>query len=194
MSSPIQLPLANFSRDLRPFCLGIALTAGALGFCALAGTVVLAIQSVSYWSERHRVMNQASEAEAELAILRRQQNGPELEAAAVGVLRQRIAALNALDFGSAPAVARVLSILEDLMPPAVALQSFDYDRAKGTLDLVAVSESSEDLTRLFDVASRSPFFKGVRLIDKKQAGSLNTGSSLFEIRLSMYLSYGEPRA
>ena len=131
---------------------------------------------------------------AETAALRKEQTLNEPKAAAIGLLRQRIASLNALDFEQAPAVTRVLSVLEELMPPTVALQNLDYDRAKGALELQAVSGSSEDLTAFFDVASRSPFFKTVRLVDKKQAGTSDDGTALFQVRLSVVLSNGEPRA
>jgi hypothetical protein len=139
-------------------------------------------------------LKQAGELAAETASLRSKQNLNDPEAAAISALRQRIASLNLLDFGQAPGVTQVLSVLEGLLPPAVALQSLDYDRVRGTLDLVAVSASSEDLTAFFDIASRSPFFKAVRLVDKKQAGTLDGGTGLFQARLNISLMTGGPRA
>ena len=73
------------------------------------------------------------------------------------------------------------------MPHAVALQNFDYDRSKGTLDLVAISASSEELTAFYSIANQSTFFKNVRLIDKKQAGTSENGERMFQVRLSVHL-------
>ncbi len=194
MSTRIPLPLVNFSRDLRKASLAVAVAAGVLALGALLASAVLVYESVSLRTARERMVEQAAALAAETATLRKEQTLNEPEAAAIGLLRQRIASLNALDFEQAPAVTRVLSVLEELVPPTVALQNLDYDRAKGSLELQAVSGSSEDLTAFFDVASRSPFFKTVRLVDKKQAGTSDDGTALFQVRLSVALSNGEPRA
>jgi Tfp pilus assembly protein PilN len=194
MSEDIQLPVANFSRDLRQASLGLAAVAGILALGALLATAMLAFDSASLRTARERMLTQAAALAAETANLRKEQTLNEPEAAAIDLLRQRIASLNALDFEQAPPVTRVLTVLEQLMPPTVALQNLDYDRAKGSLELLAVSGSSEDLTAFFDVASRSPFFKTVRLVDKKQAGTADDGTALFQVRLSVVLSNGEPRA
>ena len=194
MSARIPLPLVNFSRDLRNASLAVAVAAGVLALGALLASAVLVFESVSLRTAQERMLKQAAALAAETATLRKEQTLNEPEAAAIGLLRQRIASLNALDFEQAPAVTRVLSVLEELMPPTVALQNLDYDRAKGSLELQAVSGSSEDLTAFFDVASRSPFFKTVRLVDKKQAGTSDDGTALFQVRLSVALSSGEPRA
>lgn len=194
MSARIRLPLVNFSRDLRKASPAVAVAAGVLALGALLATAVLVFESASLMTARERMLKQAAALAAETATLRKEQTLNEPEAAAIGLLRQRIASLNALDFEQAPAVTRVLSVLEELMPPTVALQNLDYDRAKGSLELQAVSGSSEDLTAFFDVASRSPFFKTVRLVDKKQAGTSDDGTALFQVRLSVALSNGEPRA
>ncbi len=194
MSARIPLPLVNFSRDLRNASLAVAVAAGVLALGALLASAVLVFESVSLRTAQERMLKQAAALAAETATLRKEQTLNEPEAGAIGLLRQRIASLNALDFEQAPAVTRVLSVLEELMPPTVALQNLDYDRAKGSLELQAVSGSSEDLTAFFDVASRSPFFKTVRLVDKKQAGTSDDGTALFQVRLSVALSSGEPRA
>jgi Tfp pilus assembly protein PilN len=194
MSARIPLPLVNFSRDLRKVSLAVAVAAGVLALGALLATAILVFDGVSLRTAQERMLKQAAALAAETATLRKEQTLNEPEAAAIGLLRQRIASLNALDFEQAPAVTRVLSVLEELMPPTVALQNFDYDRAKGSLELQAVSGSSKDLTAFFDVASRSPFFKTVRLVDKKQAGTSDDGTALFQVRLSVALSSGEPRA
>ncbi len=194
MSARIPLPFVNFSRDLRKASLAVAVAAGVLALGALLASAVLVFDGVSLRTAQERMVEQAAAVAAETATLRKEQTLNEPEAAAIGLLRQRIASLNALDFEQAPAVTRVLSVLEELMPPTVALQNLDYDRAKGSLELQAVSGSSEDLTAFFDVASRSPFFKTVRLVDKKQAGTSDDGTALFQVRLSVVLLNGEPRA
>ncbi len=194
MRTPIQLSPVNFSRDLRGASLGAAAIAGILALAALAATAVLVVETARSRAAQERMLSQARVLEAEAATLRQQQSKSEPQAAAIGELRQRIVSLNALDFGQAPPVTSVLSALEELMPPAVALQNLDYDRTKGTLEIVAVSASSEDLTNFFDIASRSRSFKAVRLIDKKQAGASDEGVSLFQVRLSISLASGESRA
>lgn len=194
MNTRIQLPPVNFSRDLRPLSRAVAAVALALAFGAAFTSAVLVYESAGYWTARERMTGQAAELAGEAASLRGRQNRGEPGAGAIGALRRRIASLNALDFGQAPSVNRVLSALEQLMPPAVAVQNLDYDRAKGTLELVAISQSSDQLTSFFDIASRSSFFKAVRLIDKKQAGTAEDGSALYQVRLSISLASGEPKA
>jgi hypothetical protein len=192
MSDYIQLPLPNFSRDMRIASIAVATAAGilALGTLAVAGTFFY--ESRSMQESRSRLELQTSEINVQLATLR-QRGRNEPKADAIGSLRQRIAKLNALDSGFAPAVTRVLSVLEEIMPPSVALQNFDYDRSKGALEVVAVSASSEDLTVFYGIASQTPFFKNVHLIDKKQAGTAETGELMYEVRLSVHLKK-EPQA
>ncbi len=193
MSIRIPLPLLNYSGDTRRASLGVAAFVSALALSALIAMVVLIVQSTSYWADRDRMLQQTSQISTELAALRKRDvNEP--EASAIGALRQRIASLNSLDFGTSPAVARVLTVLEDLMPYQVALQNIDYDRSKGTIELVAVSKSSNELTTFYDIANRSQFFQNVRLVDKKQAGRSDDGAQLFQVRLSIHLSSREPKA
>jgi Tfp pilus assembly protein PilN len=193
MNTRVQVPPVNFSRDLRPLSHAVAALALVLALGAVSVSAVLVYESAGYWTAQKRMAAQAAELAAEAASLRGRQNLNEPEAGAIGALRQRIASLNALDFGQAPSVNRVLSALEQLMPPAVAVQNLDYDRAKGTLELVAISQSSDELTSFFDIANRSSFFKAVRLIDKKQAGAGEDGSPLYQVRLSLSLASGEPK-
>ena len=152
---------------------------------------------VQEWSDYQdstaRTLKQIAAISAETRSLRSQRTN-EPDAGAINTLRKRIASLNALDFGAAPSVARVLAVLEQLMPPGVALQSLDYDRGRGTLELDAVSEFSDDLTAFFDITNRSSFFKSVRLVDKKQAGTTESQAPLFQVRLSMRLLDAEPRS
>ncbi len=154
---------------------------------------VLLLESHSYRETRERMVAQAADLAAQAQALRGHglQNP---DAAAIGVLRRRIASLNALDFAEAPAVTSVLAALEEMMPAAVALQNLDYDRTHGALDLVAISASSEELTAFFDAATKSPAFKAVRLIDKKQASAAEDGTMQFQVRLSITPGTGEPHA
>jgi Tfp pilus assembly protein PilN len=193
MTAPIQMPLANFSRDLRAASL---ITAAASGFAAaglLIAAAILTFESFAYGEAAGRAEAQGASLSAEAGALRREDlHNP--GAAAATALRQRIASLNSLDFGQAPAVTSVLTALEEVMPGTVALESLDYDRANNTLILVAVSPSSEELTAFFDAASRSPSFKAVRLADKKQGSAGPDGALQFLVRLSITPAVREPRA
>ena len=193
MSGPIFIPKVNFSFDLRPFSLLLALVLAGLSAAALIETGILSWDSSVYWAEREHTLKQASELSAELGTLLAQHNRDEPDPIAIKALRQRIASLNALDYAGAPSVVRVLSTLEQLMPPSVALQNFDYDRGRSALELVAISVSSEDLTAFFDIANRSKFFASVRLVDKKQAGTTENSAPLYQVRLSIRFGGGEPR-
>ncbi len=192
MKNLIDPPSANFSRDLRRFSLLLVLAIGGLSIAALAATAVLLQESATSLRRTERAWQQIKDTSGEVEKLRSAQTG-EPDAAGIKALRQRIASLNALDFGAAPSVTRVLAVLEELTPPAVALQNLDYDRGRGSLELVAVSESTEELTAFFDITSRSSFFKSVRLVDKKQAGTSENSSPLFQARLSLQLFDPEPR-
>ena len=160
---------------------------------ALIGTALLLNDSTSQIESRELTLKQIAANNVQLEKLRSQHTS-EPSASAIAALRQRIAALNALDFGAAPSVTRVLAVLEQLTPPAVALQNLDYDRGRIALELVAVSESSDALTVFFDIASRSGFFKSVRLIDKKQAGATAGSAPLYQVRLSIRPAGEQPRS
>jgi hypothetical protein len=98
-------------------------------------------------------------------------------------LRDRVDKLNVLDFAGSVSTGKLFDALEGLLPPRVALTALDYDRAKRTVDIVAVSEASEALTSLFDVLDRNSLFSEVRLLDKKQSpGVLD---SQVQVRLSL---------
>jgi Tfp pilus assembly protein PilN len=192
MSGPIFIPKVNFSVDLHPFSLVLALILAGLSAAALIETGVLSWDSSAYWTEREQTLTQVGELSAELGNLLAQHRD-EPDPVAIKALRQRIASLNALDYAGAPSVVRVLATLEQLMPPSVALQNFDYDRGRSALELVAISESSDDLTAFFDIANRSKFFASVRLVDKKQAGTTESSAPLYQVRLSIRFGGGEPR-
>ena len=192
MSGPLFIPKVNFSFDLRPFSFLLALVLAGLSAIALIETGVLLWDSSVSWTEREQTLKQAGELSAELGTLLAQHRD-EPDPVAIKALRQRIASLNALDYAGAPSVVRVLSTLEQLMPPSVALQNFDYDRGRTALELVAISESSEDLTAFFDIANKSKFFASVRLIDKKQAGTTESSAPMYQVRLSIRFGGGEPR-
>ena len=138
MSGPMPVPTANFSRDLRRLSLIVALCIAGLSLAGLVATLILLQEWSDYQDSTARTLKQIAAISAETESLRSQRTN-EPDAAAINTLRKRIASLNALDFGAAPSVARVLAVLEQLMPPGVALQSLDYDRGRGTLELVAVS-------------------------------------------------------
>ena len=193
MSASAFIPKVNFSRDMRRLSLALALAVAVLALLAFAETGSLLWQSADSWSERSETLKQADGLGAELAKLR-SQHRDEPDPVAIQTLRQRIASLNALDYAASPSPVRVLSALEQFMPPSVALESFDYDRSRGALELVAVSESSDDLTQFFDLASRNAFFPSVRLIDKKQAGTTAGSAPVYEVRLSIRFGGGEPRS
>ncbi len=191
MSGPI-FPYVNFSRDTRLWSLMLAFVLAGLSIAAFIETGILIWDSFEYSAEREQTLKQADELGAELGTLL-SQHRDEPDANLIKALRQRIASLNALDFAGAPSVVRVLSVLEQLMPPSVVVESLDYDRSRGALELVAVSESSDDLTAFFDVASRSKFFASVRLVDKKQAGTTASSSPTYQVRLSIRFGGGEAR-
>ena len=194
MSTRIELPVANFSRDLRNVSRAAAAAAGALAAGALIACAVLVFDSQSLLADRERMIAQAATLAAEAETVRGQQSAAEPSPAEIAALRARIASLNALDFAQAPAVTSVLAVLEELMPGAVALQDLQYDRIHGAIELVAMSASSEELTAFFDAASKSPAFKSVRLVDKKQAGAAEDGTMQYQVRLSIVPAAGEPRA
>jgi len=193
MSGPVFIPKFNFSSDLRPISLAFALVLAGLSTVALIEAGILLWDSSASWTEREQTLKQAGELGAELQNLL-SQHKDEADSAAIKALRQRIATLNALDFAGAPSVVRVLSTLEQLMPPSVALQNLDYDRSRSALELVAISESSEDLTAFFDIANRSKFFASVRLVDKKQAGTAENSAPMYQVRLSIRFGGGESRS
>ncbi|ADP71055.1 Fimbrial assembly family protein [Rhodomicrobium vannielii ATCC 17100] len=192
MKGPLLLPDGNFSRDTRAVSFLLAASLIALSIGALAVTVALVAESASYGKAKDRAVQAAKNAAAQLADLRAQPlNAP--DAASISALRRRIEAVNALDFGAAPSLLAVLSALEALTPPSVAVASLEYDRNRGSLEMLAVSRSSEELTAFFDKASRSASFKEVRLIDKKQTSSAEGSEPLFQARLSMRPFRMEPR-
>jgi hypothetical protein len=194
MNTRIELPVVSFSRDLSAVSRGAAAAAGVLAAMGLIAIAVLLFDSQSLMAGRERMLVQIADLVTEAAALHNQRTGGDPDAAAIAALRQRIASLNAQDYAQAPSATGVLGILEDLMPDGVALQNFDYDRTRGALELVALSASSEDLTAFFDAATKSPAFKSVRLIDKKLAGAAEDGTAQYQVRLSISLAAGEPRA
>ena len=191
MSGPVFVNV-NFSRDTRVLSLVLAVVLAGFSIAALLETGISVSESFKYASEREQTLKRVDELSAELAALL-SQHRDEPDANAVTALRQRIASLNALDYAGAPSVVRVLSALEQLMPPSVALETLDYDRSRSALELVAISESSDDLTAFFDVANRSNFFASVRLVDKKQAGMAASSAPMYQVRLSIRFGGGDAR-
>ena len=156
MSTRIQLPVTNFSRDLRNASRAAAAAAGMLAAGALIAGAVLVFDSQSLRANRERLIGQTAVLAAEAEAMRNLRSLEDPEPAAIAALRGRIAALNALDFEQAPAVTNVFAVLEELIPGAVALQNLDYDRIHGALELVAVSASSEDSDSVFRCRQQEP--------------------------------------
>jgi Tfp pilus assembly protein PilN len=164
----IHSPLANFSQDLRPIArmTALGLWAGAgLGAAVAIWLIIGAMEMREDAAASARIQEKLTE---QLAQAReRASSAP--PPAAFRALRSRIERLNVLDFAGSASTAKLFDALEGLLPPRVALTALDYDRGKRTVEMVAVSESSEDLTSLYDVLDRHHLFVNVRLLDKKQA-------------------------
>ena len=156
MSTRIQLPVANFSRDLRNTSRAAAAGAGMLAAGALIASAVLVFEGESYWTAKERMLGEISNLVFETEALRKQQSLQDPGPAAIAALRGRIASLNALDFAQAPSVTSVLAVLEELMPGAVALQNLDQDRIHGALEIVAVSEFERGADRVFRFRQQKP--------------------------------------
>lgn len=139
MSGRLPALTANFSRDLRRLSLIVALSFAGLSLAGLFTVAVRVDEWLGYRDSAARTLKQIAATAAETESLSAQRTN-EPDAAAINALRKRIVSLNALDFGTVPSVARTLAVFEQLMPPGVALQSLDYDRSRGALELVAVSE------------------------------------------------------
>jgi Tfp pilus assembly protein PilN len=177
--------LVNFSRDTQSASIAVAFAAWMVAACLLVAAAALFLQSRTYAETEAKASAQADKLASELAALGEAASAGEPSASAAALLKQRIASFSALDYGSAPQAARVLLALEEILPPSVALQTLSYDRANAALELLAASESSEDLTAFFEAASRNPLFKAVQITEKKEAGASERGANLFQLRLSM---------
>jgi hypothetical protein len=175
----------NFSRDTQSASFAVAFASWIAAACLLISVGALFVQSGAYAAAEAQASARVAKLLGELGALGETGNTGEPDAGAVSSLKQRAALLSALDYSPAPSAARVLAALEEIMPPSVALQSLSYDRANGALELLAASESSEDLTAFFDAASRDPLFKAVQITEKNEAGSSERGANLFQLRLSM---------
>jgi Tfp pilus assembly protein PilN len=99
-------------------------------------------------------------------------------------LRSRIEALNKLDFEESVGVGDLLDTLEAILPDHVVITSLDYDRAVRTIDLAAVSASSDDLTAFFDALYRTGMFSQVRLVDKLQIEA-DGGGAQTQVRMAL---------
>jgi Tfp pilus assembly protein PilN len=184
----IHSPLVNFSRDLRSLArtAALALWGGAVLGAALAlwlisGAVELRGDAAASARIQEKLSEQLAQAKERAAA------APPPEA--FRALRSRIERLNVLDFAGSASTDKLFDALEGLLPLRVALTALDYDRSKRTVEIVAVSESSEDLTSLYDVLDRHHLFVNVRLLDKKQAaGALG---SQVQVHLNLQLRDSE---
>jgi hypothetical protein len=167
------VPPANFSRDTGRLVSVLAVSM-SIASLAAAATTLLLLQAAH---------EQAALAEtSELQVSRLQTDAGRARASAVDApsravfdsLKDDIVALNALDYGAAPTVGGLLDTLEATLPDNALLLTMDYDRNKGTADLVATSANSEQLTHLFDLLDEHGMFAKVRLLDKKQVAAAGT--------------------
>lgn len=184
----IHSPLVNFSRDLRSMArmTALGLWAGAgLGAAVAIWLIIGAIEMREDAAASARIQVKLSEQLAQAKVRAAEAPPPE----AFRALRTRIERLNVLDFAGSASTAKLLDALEGVLPPRVALTALDYDRSKRTVEMVAVSESSEELTSLYDVLDRHHLFVNVRLLDKKQApGALG---SQVQVHLNLQLRDSE---
>lgn len=171
---------ANFSRDLRRTSATAAGVAGLAAATALAFSAIAFIESGSLKEAASFADARARRLAHDIAAARAEAvDAPEISVFAA--LRDRVEALNALDYGATPAVGGLLNALEATVPDDAILTNLDYDRNKGVADLVAVSARSDELTRLFDVLDGHELFSKVRLLDKKQIAA--AGSSQTQVNL-----------
>lgn len=184
----IHSPLVNFSKDLRAPARTAALVLwGGAGLGAVAGAWLIAgaLDMMSDAAASSRIQEKLA---VQLAEARKKAEGaPPPEA--FRALRSRIERLNVLDFAGSASTVKLLDALEGLLPQRVALTAMDYDRNKRTVELIAVSESSEDLTSLYDVLDKHHLFMNVRLLDKKQAPGV-LGSQV-QVHLNLQLRDNE---
>ncbi len=182
-----KIAVPNFARDTRP---QVRLLAGALGFVgALALTGAAALLA-----DRAQLKEQA--ADKHMLGARLAEKAAALRGKAASVpppsefrkLRDRIVALNRLDFDAGVSVGGLLDELEAVLPDQVVVTSLGYDRTARSVDLAAVSVSSADLTSFFDVLDKSRLFSQVRLVDKMQIEA--QGGVQTQVR--MYLTVGTP--
>lgn len=181
---------ANFSRDLRRTCALVS------GVAALATVTALALSAIAF------IESGSLKEAASLADTRAQRLADEIAAAqaeasdapAMSVfiaLRDRVDALNALDYGATPAVGGLLNALESTLPDDAILTNLDYDRNKGVADLVAVSTRSDELTRLFEVLDGHDLFSKVRLLDKKQIAAAGASQTQVNLVINVAAKAGE---
>ncbi|MDO9384537.1 MAG: hypothetical protein Q7T86_16930 [Hyphomicrobiaceae bacterium] len=158
---------------------------------ALASSLAAAATSLVLLQAAHDSATQVDLTERRVARLREavaQAKTAAADAPAVEVfaaLRDRITALNALDYGATPSVGGLLDTLEQTLPNDAVLINMDYDRNKGAADLVATSTNSQELTRLFDVLDDHAMFSKVRLLDKKQVAAAGTSQTQVHLLLDV---------
>lgn len=180
--STFRLPVSNFGRDTRPQVRMIATAMFALGTLIAASAGWLMIDRQQLLDEA-TAMNQLG---VRLTVKRDALRRQSAKLPAPGEferLRGRIEALNRLDFDASVSVGDLLDAFEAALPDYVMITSLDYDRAVRTIDLAAISASSEDLTTFFDTLYRTGLFSQVRLVDKMQIEAQGTAQT--QVRISL---------
>lgn len=179
------LPIPNFSVDTRPLARGLAGVAFLFGAIALATTTWMLIESRQMIHHIVELENLGTKLAAKSRVLR--DHASQLPASQeFERLRGRIANLNQLDANTGVSVGGLLDSMESILPDRVVVTSLSYDRAVSSVDLSAVSLSSEDLTSFFDALHRTKLFSQVRLVEKIQV-DLN-GSIQTQVRIYLQVS------
>lgn len=177
---------ANFSQDLRPRAQALAAAAVAFAATALVLAALWLYQSAELERQAQANTQRAERLSNDIAAARSAAvDAPAMQVFAA--LRGRIDALNALDHGDTAAVGGLLDALESVVPNDASLTTIDFDRGKGSADVVAVSVNSVALTHLFDSLDGHALVSGVRLLDKKQ---MATGG-VAQTQVSLVLDVGK---
>ncbi len=179
---------ANFGRDTRRISTLTSVGAFGLAFAASATALTLAFAATGSDLQTSQTQTRIARLDTAIATARAAA-GDAPEATVFASLRERITALNALDYGATPSPNGLLDALEETLPDDTILTNIDYDRNKRAADLVATSANSQALTRLFDVLNGHAVFTKVRLLDKKQVAAAGNAHT----QVHMLLDVGEPQ-
>lgn len=172
----------NFSRDHRAAARALSTSLAAIG-------VIGVVAALTLWSDAERLAaasrihtQRAAQALSEIRLAETRVTAPDLQA--FSRLRTRIVALSALDFAASLPVGTLCATLEEMLPDNARLTSLNYDRSRRRAELVAVSTSSADLTRLFELLDRHAALRNVRLVDKKSIAD-RSGPTLQQVHLTL---------
>lgn len=188
MGATARVAIPNFSRSTLQLRRRLLYAMVAISALLIGASVWLVADGLRLLekAEHHRVLGQRLAVKvAELRDATTQ--APSLEA--FERLQARIVALNRLDFAAKLSVAELLDALETTLPDQVLLTSLRYDRVRGSVDLAAVSSSSEDLTRFFEALHADRRFHEVRLAEKLQVDGRGGGP---QMQVRIYFEIGRP--